>query len=190
MSLQTESFLVERCRAHDLAAFRELVELYKKQAYGFAFSYLKNADDALTISQDAFVKVWRAIDTFEAGRKFRPWLFSIIKNLALNLIARKKNRREISIDEAMEQSGYDIPDKSDNPQEMLEKNELREQVWKTVMELKPEFREVIVLKHFHDLSYREIAESVGIPEGTVMSRLYHARLALKIATKALRHEDV
>ena len=130
MSGQTESFLIERCRAHDLTAFRELVERYKRQAYGFAFSYLKNADDALTISQDAFVKAWRAIDTFETGREFRPWLFSIVKNLALNLIKRKKSRREVSIDEAMEQSGFGIPDTSDNPQEMLEKNEIRERIWK------------------------------------------------------------
>ena len=79
----------------------------------------------------------------------------------------------------MEESGFDITDTTADPHEMLENSEIHEQVWKAIMELKEEFREVIVLKHFQDLSYREIADTLGIPEGTVMSRLYHARLALK-----------
>ena len=179
MNTQTDSILIDRCRNHDLGAYRELVERYKKQAYGFAFSYLRNTEDALAVSQDAFVRAWKAINTFKTGGNFRPWLFSIVKNLSLNLIEKKKSLREVSIDEAMEERGFDIPDRSDNPLELLEKSEIREQVWKAVMKLKPEFREVIVLKHFHDLSYSEIAEAVGIPDGTVMSRLFHARLALR-----------
>ncbi len=79
----------------------------------------------------------------------------------------------------MEESGFNIPDDSCNPQEHIEADEKHREVWKAVMSLKEEFREIIVLKHFHDLSYREIAESLNIPEGTVMSRLYHARKALK-----------
>ena len=169
----------EQCRARDTSAYRVLVERYKRQAYGFAFSYLKNADDSLIVSQDAFVRAWKAIDTFEKGRSFRPWLFSIIKNLSLNLIEKKKSLREVSLDKAMEESGFDIADTTADPHEMLENSEIHEQVWKAIMELKEEFREVIVLKHFQDLSYREIADTLGIPEGTVMSRLYHARLALK-----------
>ena len=179
MSMQAESVLIEQCRSKNIGAYRILVEQYKKQAYGFAFSYLKNAEDALNVSQDSFIRAWKSIDTFEKGRSFRPWLFSIIKNLSLNLIEKKKNRREVSLDEAMEESGFDIADCSDNPQQALEKKETGDMVWKAVMELKDEFREVIVLKHFQDMSYKEIAETVGVPEGTVMSRLYHARLALK-----------
>jgi len=179
MNGQAENALMDQCRARDTGAYRVLVERYKKQAYGFAFSYLRNAEDSLIISQDAFVRAWKAIDTFEKGRSFRPWLFSIIKNLALNLIEKKKRLREISLDEAMEERGFDIADTSDDPHKALEKSETHEQIWKAVMEMKDEFREVIVLKHFQDLSYREIAESLGIPEGTVMSRLYHARFALK-----------
>ncbi|MBN1294688.1 MAG: sigma-70 family RNA polymerase sigma factor [Candidatus Latescibacteria bacterium] len=179
MSMQAESVLIEQCRSKNLSAYRILVEQYKKQAYGFAFSYLKNAEDALNVSQDAFIRAWKSIDTFEKGRSFRPWLFSIVKNLSLNLIEKKKSLHEISLNEAMEESGFDIADTSDDPQQLLEKKETGDMVWKAVMELKDEFREVIVLKHFQDLSYREIAETVGAPEGTVMSRLYHARLALK-----------
>ncbi|MCE5250129.1 RNA polymerase sigma factor [bacterium] len=186
MSVQAENIIVERCRCRDMGAFRTLVDMYRKQAYGFAFSYLRNADDALNVSQDAFVRAWKAIDTFEKGRSFRPWFFSIIKNLSLNLIEKRKSLREISIDKAMEDSGFDIADDSSDPHDMLEKSETQQQVWKAIMELKNEFREVIVLKHFHDLSYREIADTIGIPEGTVMSRLYHARLALKERLEAVR----
>ena len=177
----TDSMLIERCKHRDAEAFRHLVERYKKQAYGFAFSYLKNVDDAFNISQEAFIRAWNAIGTFDEQRLFRPWLFSIIKNLSLNLIARKKRLGEVSLDEAMESSGFDIGDDSSNPLEAASASETRRKVWQGIMSLKEEFREIIVLQHFEDLSYREIAETLGIPEGTVMSRLYHARLALREA---------
>lgn len=179
MTEYTDDMLIVRCKSKDIGAFNLLVERYKHEAYGFAYSYLKNVDDALSVSQDAFVRAWKSMAAFEEGRKFRPWLFSIVKNQALNAIARKKNRREISLDEAMEASGFDLPDSAPGPYERLADGETKRQVWKAVMSLKKEFREVIILKHFHDLSYAEMAETLDIPAGTVMSRLYHARLALK-----------
>lgn len=179
MTEMTDTVLIQKCKLRDKNAYRVLVDRYKKQAYGFAFSYLKNVDDAYNISQEAFIKVWNAINRFEEGRSFRAWLFSILKNLSLNLISRKKHLREISLEEAMEESGFDIADRSADPQKALEDRETRDQVWKAVFGLKEEFREIIILKHFNDLSYSEIAETLSIPEGTVMSRLYYARLALK-----------
>jgi RNA polymerase sigma-70 factor (ECF subfamily) len=179
METVLEAALVERCKAKDAGAFRELVECYKEQAYGFAFSYLRNSEDALSVSQDAFVRAWRFMESFRAGSSFRSWLFGIVRHLSLNHLERKQRLREISIDAAMEESGFEPADSRPDPQEALENGETRRMVWKAIMSLKEEFREVIVLKHFHDLSYREIAESLGVPEGTVMSRLYHARLALK-----------
>ncbi|MFC1693914.1 RNA polymerase sigma factor [Candidatus Latescibacterota bacterium] len=179
MNQLTDDILVVRCKVRDKDAFCTLVDRYKKEAYSFAFSYLKNMDDALNISQDAFVRAWNAIDTFIEGRSFRPWLLSIVKNLSLNLIEKKKNLREISLDEAMTESGFDIPDNSQNSLHVLEERETREQIWKAVFSLKDEFREIIILKHFHDMSYREIAGILDLPEGTVMSRLYYARIELK-----------
>ncbi len=179
MNELADNVLIQRCKMHDKNAYCVLVERYKKQAYGFAFSYLKNVDDAFNISQDSFIRAWNAIRTFEEGRSFRSWLFSIVKNLSLNLILKKKRLREISLDSAIEESGLDIAGSSDDPLEMLEKKEQRRQIWHAVMGLKDEFREVIILKHFNDLSYNEIAETLDIPVGTVMSRLYHARLSLK-----------
>ena len=178
MNEPTDNALILRCKAKDCDAYRVLVERYKKQAFAFAFSYLRNADDALGISQDAFVRAWRGMDTFMEGRSFKAWLFSIVKNLSLNLIEKKKSLREVSLDRAMEERGYDVADSGPDPLELAERRELCEHVWKAVLGLKEEFREVIILKHFHDLSYREISESLSIPEGTVMSRLYYGRLEL------------
>ncbi len=179
MNGTSETALILKCKARDKEAFRVLVERYKKQAFAFAFSYLKNADDALSVSQDAFVRAWNAIDTFMEGRRFKPWLMSIVKNLSLNRIEKKKSLRETSLDQAMEESGFDIADTSASPLEIVERKETSEQVWKAVMSLKEEFREIIVLKHFQELSYHEMSEALEIPEGTVMSRLYYARLELK-----------
>jgi len=179
MNSYSDSALIIKCKARDKDAFRVLVERYKKQAFAFAFSYLKNADDALNVSQDAFVRAWNAIDRFMEGKSFKPWLMSIVKNLSLNRIAKTKRLRETSLDQAMEESAFDIPDRGSSPLEKLEQKETNEFVWKAVMCLKDDFREIIVLKHFQDLSYREISEALEIPEGTVMSRLYYARMELK-----------
>ncbi|MBT4482195.1 MAG: RNA polymerase sigma factor [Candidatus Latescibacteria bacterium] len=179
MTELTDNILILRCKARDSDAFRILVESYKKQAYTFAFSYLKNSDDALNVSQEAFIKVWKYIDTFLENRLFRPWLFGIIKNLSINLINKKKNLGEISLDKAMDESGFDIHDTAKDPLHAVVDKETGQQVWKAVFELKDEFREIIILKHFHDLSYSEIAGTLDIPEGTVMSRLYYARIELK-----------
>ncbi len=179
MESAQEAVLIERCRSKDAEAFRELVEGYKEQAYGFAFSYLRNSEEALNISQDAFVRAWQFIGTFQAGRSFRSWLLGIVRHLSLNRLRRKRILREISLENAITESGFDPADSKPDPQEVLEGAETRRMVWKAIMGLKEEFREVIVLKHFHDMSYHEIAESLMVPDGTVMSRLYYARLALK-----------
>ena len=179
MTELTDTMLILKCKEKDTHAFRILVERYKKQAYSFAFSYLQNADDALNISQDAFIRTWKAMDTFIEGKHFSPWLFSIIKNLSINHLEKKKHLREISLDKAIEENGFDIADSENNPLDALEEKENRQQIWKVIFELKEEFREIIILKHFHDFSYQEIAETLSIPVGTVMSRLYYARLDLK-----------
>ena len=92
-----DNMLIQKCKVRDTDAYRVLVERYKKQAYSFAFSYLKNVDDAFNISQEAFIRAWNAMNRFEEGRNFKSWLFKIIKNLSLNLITKKKSLREISL---------------------------------------------------------------------------------------------
>jgi len=175
----SDTILIQKCKVKNKNAYCVLVERYKKEAYSFAFSYLKNMDDAFSISQEAFIKAWNAINGFNEKRSFRPWLFGIIKHLSLNLIAKKKHLREISLDAALEESAFDMADASADPLEVLEIKEKHRQVWRAIMALKEDFREIIVLKHFHDLSYSEISETLSIPEGTVMSRLYYARISLK-----------
>jgi RNA polymerase sigma-70 factor, ECF subfamily len=179
MAQITDDMLISRCKDHDTGAFRLLVERYRQPAYTFAFSYMRNDDDAFAVSQDAFVRAWKAMDSFIEGRRFGPWLFSIVKRLALNLIDKRRRRREVSLDEAVESYGYDAPDPSANTARYAEERDTARRVRGAVMELKEEFREVIVLKHFQDLTYGEIAEALGIPVGTVMSRLYYARKELK-----------
>ena len=179
MDTLSDEILVGRCKKRDTGAFRLLVERYKKQSYAFAYSYVRNTDDALSVSQEAFVKAWNAMGSFIEGKQFRPWLFSIVKNLSLNHIDSRKRKKEVSLDAAMEAGSFQAVYEGDDPQVILEKKELHDTVWDAVESLKEEFCEVIVLKHVQDLSYNEIAETLNIPLGTVMSRLYYARLELK-----------
>lgn len=179
MMQPTDAILIARCKVRDTDAFRVLVERYRHSAFSFAYSYLRNEDDALVVSQDAFVRAWKSMDSFIEDRRFGPWLLSIVKRLALTFIDRRRVRREVSLDHAVEDYGFDAPDPAGDTSHYAEERDTGARVRRAVLSLKDEFREVITLKHFHDLTYAEIAETLGIPEGTVMSRLYYARRELK-----------
>ena len=110
---------------------------------------------------------------------FQPMVIQYYKKSLNKSSWEKKHLREISLDKAIEENGFDIADSENNPLDALEEKENRQQIRKVIFELKEEFREIIILKHFHDFSYQEIAETLSIPVGTVMSRLYYARRDLK-----------
>ena len=167
-------------RNGDRAAFGKLVTAYQRRAYAIAYSYVKNRDDALELSQEAFVRAYKAIATFDTKMPFYPWLYRIIKNTCLNQIKRKKRRGESSLD-AMMESGYDAVDRARGPNEASELDELKQAIQRAMERLTPDQQEILRLRHFLELSYAEISDCLEIPQGTVMSRLHAARKNLKTA---------
>ncbi|MBM3790869.1 MAG: sigma-70 family RNA polymerase sigma factor, partial [Acidobacteria bacterium] len=116
----------------------------------------------------------------DPSRSFFPWFYSILKNLCMNHLARVRRRREDSLDGMAEETGrFPIPVVSVSPEQAVVGKDLREKIGRALSRLKPKDREIIILQHLQDLSYREIADLLGIPIGTVMSRLYTARRALR-----------
>lgn len=169
---EDEAALLRRCQAGDKAAYGTLVKKYAGRAVGAAYLLLGNYEDAREASQDAFVRAWRNMGSFDTTRPFYPWYSALLRNLCIDLLRRRKNVQNLeSIPE---------PDSSDeNPVLAAERNELCRDVRRAVLELPVKHREVIVMNHFQDMTYEQMAESLDIPIGTVMSRLYYARCALR-----------
>lgn len=156
------------------------MQKYMRPAYYVALGYVSRPEDALDLSQDAFVNAFRHIKRFDSSKKFFPWFYSILKNLCTNHLNRIRRRKEDSIDEMAEEEGQiSIPVESLNPERNAVRKDLEMKVGRALQSLKPKDKEIIILQHFQDYSYQEIADLLGIPMGTVMSRLYNARQALR-----------
>lgn len=170
--------LVMRAQNGEQAAFGELVAKYMQRAYYAALGLVGSHDDALDLSQEAFARAFRARGSIDPERPFFPWLYQIIRRLCFNHTRDTSSHRK-----KLERVGSWLADTTmgtgpDRPDRALERSELRDQVAAAIDRLQPREREVLVLREFEGLRYREIAEAVDIPIGTVMSRLYAARRAL------------
>jgi RNA polymerase sigma-70 factor (ECF subfamily) len=176
--MASDAELSAKARRGDVQAFGELVERYKERAYMIALGFLGSPEDAMDLSQDAFVKAFRAIRTFKEGREFYPWFYAILRNSCFNYLRRAKVRKESSLDAAREY-GFDAVDRSDDPAAYTEREEMKEIIRRELAELDPVHREILILRHFEYLTYKEMAEVLLCPIGTVMSRLYAARKALR-----------
>jgi RNA polymerase sigma-70 factor (ECF subfamily) len=149
-------------------AYRIIVERYRNFAYSIALGYVANAEDALDISQVAFIKAYRALKRFDRSKPFSPWLYAIVRNLCMTFL--KKRRLEY---ESIMQYTDHVP--HFNKQEEEQKRVLL----KRINELDTDEQEIINLRYFQGYSYREIAGILNCPIGTVMSRLFYVKKKLK-----------
>src|SRR5512134_203635 len=169
--------LVAASQKGDQAAFGEIVRRYQRAVHRLAWSLTRNASDADDLAQETFVRAWGAIGRFETGQPLYPWLARIVTNQAYSLFRHRRRRPEQSIEplvEAGQQWGVD-----DDPAEHSERGEHHARLRECFAELAPEHQAVLSLRVMQDLSYEEIASALGVPIGTVMSRLSRARTDLK-----------
>ena len=185
LSPEEEKNIIRSVQTGDVAAFEDLVNAYKQKAYYVALGFVGNHEDALDLSQDAFVKAFKAIKTFDLNSPFFPWFYKIIKNHCLNYIKKNQRVRNDSLEELEEETFAQFEDARPDPRDVYADSETRHQLWRAIDKLKPDFREIIIMKHFHNLSYKEIAEALNIPIGTVMSRLFNARQELRELMKEI-----
>ncbi|MBI4418530.1 MAG: sigma-70 family RNA polymerase sigma factor [Ignavibacteriales bacterium] len=153
---------------------------YMKQAYYTALGFVGTHDDALDLSQEAFVRAYRAIGRFDVRKKFFTWYYRILRNLCLNAL-RDRKRREIPLG-LTEDTGGGSSDGGEGAaalENKLDRDELHRKVWDALWKLDVEDRELIVARDILDTSYEMLAALMDCPVGTVMSRLYHARRRLK-----------
>ncbi len=184
MAVETEKEIIEDCQNGDVSAFQKLVEKYYQEAFAMAYFWTHSREAALDISQDAFVRIYRHIRGFDLSRPFKAWLFIIVKNLSMNYLKRYRRKRIFFSDLRLEhQPEYEVSD--DFFEREKRRDNLQQILW-GIRQLSETERDIILLRDIEDYSYQEIADTLGIPLGTVMSRLYYARKKL---AKILEEEN-
>ncbi len=177
--------LIDRARTGDKLAFRQLVDRHQRRAFAIALSLVRDENDAREVVQEAFIRVFRGIDSFHGGSSFFTWLYRIVTNLSIDLM-RKPARRDQELDESREiKDEFDIPllarlDGAD-PADVVRRGEIRQKIQSALDALPPYHRGVIVMREVEGMSYEEMAQAMGVSKGTIMSRLFHARQKLQRA---------
>lgn len=184
--------LVSAAQAGDMAAFEELVARHRDKVYGRAYTILRHEDDALDVSQEAWVKSWQRLGQFHGDSSFATWITRIVINLCLDHLRRQKRLQAESIEQLDDDLGgveRQMPTLTVNPAEGLERRELRQRIDEALAQMTVEHRTALILHEFEDLEYKEIARRMGCSIGTVMSRLFYARRRLAGLLAGLKREE-
>jgi len=178
--LKDERELIQKAKQGNLYFFEQLVKRYQKKIYYLAFRMTKDHDSADDLAQETFVKAFTSIKSFKEEHDFYPWIFRICMNLSINYLKRKKftvSESELLPLKLEEKEG------TSDPMSELMKEELLERINSSIDQLPPPFKAVFILKVYEELSYEEIAKTLKISTGTVMSRLFRARERLQKSLK-------
>jgi len=180
---EKEVLAIQQCQAGSAKAFESIVEKYMKQAYFIALGLVGNRQDAMDLSQEAFFRAYSNIDRLNSKRRFFPWFYQILKNLCFSHLRKRVHRNHNSLEMVDESQISGSANPQFCPSEIAERNETKDNLWQAIGQLNEKHREVIILRHFQNLSYEQIAQIIMCAKGTVMSRLYNARKELKNALK-------
>ncbi len=191
-TLLSDERLVKAAQKGDMTAFEELVARHRDKLYARAFSLMRNEDEAIDLSQEAWVKGWQRLKQFHGDSSFVTWMTRIVINLCLDQLRKQKRHRTESIEQLDEELGgveRQMPVVVTNPTERLEQSELRQRIDRALAQLSVEHRTVLVLHEFEDLEYKQIAKVMRCSIGTVMSRLFYARRKMALLLAGLKREE-
>jgi RNA polymerase sigma-70 factor (ECF subfamily) len=176
-----DAALIERCRAGDVAAFEPLVEKYRQRIWRLAYNILRDREEAWDVAQEAFVRAFHSLPSFRGQSAFYTWLFRITVNVATDRHRQRGAQARAFGPERVteEEWARTTPDPGGGPDQQAARAEQREHIRQALDALPPKARAIIMLSDVEGLSYREIAEVLNCPIGTVMSRLHNARKRLK-----------
>lgn len=185
-----ERRLIRQAKRGDERAFRMLMEKYRRRVYAVAYGMVRDREEALDISQEVFIKVYRYLGTFQGSSSFYTWLYRVTVNLSIDHIRRRSRRDSLEFDDAIRRREPDDTEAlvtpsflDSNPLRAAGRRELSERIQQALDTLSEAHRAVLVLREIEGLSYSEIARTLKIHKGTVMSRLHHARRNLQAALR-------
>jgi RNA polymerase sigma-70 factor (ECF subfamily) len=191
-SSANDEALVRAAKNGDMPAFEELVARHRDKIYARAYIMMRNEDEALDLSQEAWVKGWQRLKQFEGESSFATWMTRIVINLCLDQLRKRKQHQLESIEAMNDESGgleRHLPVVPVNPAERLERAELRQRIDQALGQLSYEHRTALVLHEFEEMEYKEIAKAMDCSIGTVMSRLFYGRRKLAVLMAGLKSED-
>ena len=185
-----DAALIERCRAGDLTAFEPLVEKYRQRVWRLAYNFLRDREEAWDVAQEAFIRAYQALPSFRGQSAFYTWLYRIVMNVAADRARSRGARGRAFGTERVPEEDWDrvLADQNaadEAPDAAAARREQRRKIDEALALLPEHHRKIIVLSDLEGLSYREIADTLEIPMGTVMSRLHNARKRLRDALKPL-----
>ena len=181
MTREQEAAVIRRVLGGEVNAFEDLVAAYEKNVYNLALRMTGNAQDAEDMAQEAFIKAYNSLSHFRGDSKFSVWLYRIVSNVCLDFLRRQNRRPASSLsqeDDDGEEVQLDVPDESQSPELLLERQLTREAVQRGLQALSEEQRQILLLREIQGLSYEEIAQTLDLEEGTVKSRIFRARKKL------------
>jgi RNA polymerase sigma-70 factor, ECF subfamily len=191
--------LVKRVRSGDQRAFRTLVERYQRKVYAVALGMLKDKEEAMDVSQEAFVKVYKYLEHFKGDSSFYTWLYRITVNVCIDVIRKRGGGGRGEDVEFDETQAFDTAEAQigalgtrlgTNPQKSALRRELAEKIQEALEQIPEKHRAILLLREVEGMSYEELSRTLEIPKGTVMSRLFHARAKVqKILSEYLELED-
>lgn len=189
----SDDVLVRRAQKGSMEAFEVLVFRHRDKIYARAFSMMRNEDEAVDLSQEAWVKGWQRLTQFQGESSFVTWMTRIVINLCLDQLRKQKRQRAESIEQLEEDLGgveRQMPTVAINPTAGLERSELRRRIDEALAKLSYEHRTVLILHEFEDLEYKEIAKRMECSIGTVMSRLFYARRKMASLMASYKREEL
>lgn len=186
-----DELLVRLAQKGNMVAFEELVARHRDKLYARAFSVMRNEEEAVDLSQEAWVKGWQRLKQFQGEASFVTWMTRIVINLCLDQLRKQKRQRTESLEHLDEELGgveRQMPVITVNPTERLERSELRQRIDRALAQLSVEHRTVLILHEFEDMEYKRIAKVMKCSIGTVMSRLFYARRRMASLLAGLKRE--
>ena len=181
MTPEHEKNCIERVLMGDASAFEHLVNAYEKTVYNLALRTLGNREDAEDVTQEAFLKAYRSLDSFRGDSKFSVWLYRIVSNLCLDLLRSRQRKPTQSLtveDDDGEIGELEISDDHFSPEKLLDRKLTRESVQRGLSALPDDARQILLLRELQGMSYEEIGQALDLEPGTVKSRIFRARKRL------------
>ena len=177
-----DDVMIRKAAAQDAAAFEQLMLLHQKPVYNICWRMAGNAEDALDLSQEVFLKLWRTLAQYQFDAAFSTWLYRMTQNVCIDFLRRRRRQQTVPLtfeDADGEEQTYAVPDVQPLPEEQVELKLTRETLAAAMAQLLPEHRAVLQLRVVNEMSYEQIADVLDIQIGTVKSRLSRARNQLK-----------
>ncbi len=180
--------LIQRCLAGDQAAWEQIVRTYRRRVFNIAYKFTGRHDLAEDLTQDVFVKIFKSLDTFDRRANFQTWLVSVSRNLCIDHYRSVRKERE-SIDRDVDPGDLAPVAPTTSPYAALEATDRSMLLRRGLKELAPSLREAVIMRDLQELSYQEIADKLGLPEGTVKSRINRGRNELARQISRIRDSD-